>query len=260
MEIYFPSTYVDQGELEAFDNVAKGKYTLGLGQKEMAFVGEEEDVVSISLTAVRNLMEKNGISYKDVGRLEVGTETQIDKSKSIKTHLMSLFAQEGNFDVEGVTSTNACYGSTNALFNTLNWVQSQAYDGRYGLVVSSDIAVYVRGPARPTGGCGAIAMLIGPDAPLVIDPIRATFMDHAYDFYKPDPRSEYPIVDGHHSIDVFLNALKSCLLTWKQKKNKAGEKVLGYKDFDFFCFHTPFSKMVQKAFIHLLLVEIQANP
>ena len=122
MEIYFPSTYVDQAELEAFDNVAKGKYTLGLGQKEMAFVGEEEDVVSISLTAVRNLMEKNGISYKDVGRLEVGTETQIDKSKSIKTHLMSLFAQEGNFDVEGVTSTNACYGSTNALFNTLNWV------------------------------------------------------------------------------------------------------------------------------------------
>lgn len=99
-------------------------------------------------------------------------------------------------------------------------------------------------------------MLVGPDAPLVIDPIRATFMDHAYDFYKPDPRSEYPIVDGHHSMDVFLNALKSCLLTWKHKKARAGEKVLGYKDFDFFCFHTPFSKMVQKAFVHLLLVEI----
>ena len=31
MEIYFPSTYVDQTELEAFDKAPKGKYTVGLG-------------------------------------------------------------------------------------------------------------------------------------------------------------------------------------------------------------------------------------
>ncbi len=55
-----------------------------------------------------------------MGRLEVGTETLIDKSKSIKTTLMQLFAP--NHDIEGVTSINACYGATNALFNTINWV------------------------------------------------------------------------------------------------------------------------------------------
>jgi hydroxymethylglutaryl-CoA synthase len=90
----------------------------------MAFVTEQEDIVSISLTAVRNLLEKNNISPKEIGRLEVGTETMIDKSKSLKTHLMALFAAEGNHDLEGVTSINACYGSTNAIFNTLNWVES----------------------------------------------------------------------------------------------------------------------------------------
>jgi hydroxymethylglutaryl-CoA synthase len=31
MELYFPSTYVDQGDLEQFDGVSKGKYTIGLG-------------------------------------------------------------------------------------------------------------------------------------------------------------------------------------------------------------------------------------
>ena len=31
MEIYFPPTYVDQTELEAYDKVGKGKYTIGLG-------------------------------------------------------------------------------------------------------------------------------------------------------------------------------------------------------------------------------------
>lgn len=41
--------------------------------------------------------------------------------------------------------------------------------GRFAVVVAADIAVYPSGPARPTGGAGAVAMLIGPDAPLVID-------------------------------------------------------------------------------------------
>ena len=50
-----------------------------------------------------------------VGRLEVGTETLLDKAKSLKTLLMSLFRESGNYDVEGITSINACYGSTNAL-------------------------------------------------------------------------------------------------------------------------------------------------
>ncbi len=37
-------------------------------------------------------------------------------------------------------------------------------------------------------------MLIGPDAPIVVNPIRATYMEHAYDFYKPDPSKLYYIL------------------------------------------------------------------
>lgn len=41
--------------------------------------------------------------------------------------------------------------------------------GRYAVVVCGDIAVYATGNARPTGGAGAIAMLVGPNAPLVLE-------------------------------------------------------------------------------------------
>jgi hydroxymethylglutaryl-CoA synthase len=41
--------------------------------------------------------------------------------------------------------------------------------GRYALVVAGDIAVYAAGNARPTGGCGAVAILIGPNAPIVFE-------------------------------------------------------------------------------------------
>lgn len=44
-----------------------------------------------SLTMVTSLLEKYNIDPREIGRLEVGSETVIDKSKSIKTFLMQLF-------------------------------------------------------------------------------------------------------------------------------------------------------------------------
>lgn len=49
---------------------------------------------------VRDLMRYNNILPSQVGRLEIGTETLVDKSKSTKTHLMTLF--ENNHDIEGI--------------------------------------------------------------------------------------------------------------------------------------------------------------
>ena len=114
LEVYFPSTYVAQEDLEAANAVSKGKYTIGLGQDAMAFTGDREDINSICLTVVQSLLEKYGVSPSEVGRLEVGTESLVDKSKSTKTVLMSLFGP-GNNDIEGATVVNACYGGTAAL-------------------------------------------------------------------------------------------------------------------------------------------------
>ena len=54
--------------------------------------------------------------------------------------------------------------------------------------------VYAKGPARPTGGAAAVAMLIGPDAPISFESkLRGSHMAHAYDFYKPNLAGEYPV-------------------------------------------------------------------
>lgn len=258
MEVYFPNTYVAQEDLETFYGVSKGKYTIGLGQHKMAFASDREDVNTISLTVLHNLMTNYGIDWNDVGRLEVGTETLLDKSKSTKTFLMELFKASGNHDIEGITSINACYGGTNALFNTLNWMESNAWDGRYGIVICADLAVYDKGPARATGGAGAIAILIGPNAPLVIETnVRFSYMDNLYDFYKPDPSSEYPTVDGGLSQNSYINALERTYEGLKIKSLNAGKKPINITDLDFFCFHTPYSKLIQKSFMRLYWKDIQ---
>lgn len=186
---------MSEAELEAFDSVSQGKYTIGLGQEYMAFVDDREDINSFALTgtppsfflypimpdisaAVSNLLEKYDIDPKSIGRLEVGTETIIDKSKSVKTVLMDLFTASGNMDIEGIDSKNACYGSTAAVFNCINWIESNSWDGRNAIIFAGDIAIYREGNARAVGGAGGCAMLIGPNAPIVFERelINATLM------------------------------------------------------------------------------------
>ncbi|KAG0666798.1 3-hydroxy-3-methylglutaryl coenzyme A synthase [Monosporozyma unispora] len=249
-QIYIPTQYVSQDSLEEHDGVSKGKYTIGLGQTNMVFVNDREDIYSMALTVVNNLLTTYNIDKSTIGRLEVGTETLLDKSKSIKSVLMQLF-NDTNGDIEGVDTINACYGGTNALFNAINWIESSNWDGRDAIVVCGDIAIYEKGPARPTGGAGMVAMLVGPNAPLVMDRTRASYMEHVYDFFKPDLTSEYPVVQGHYSLICYVKALDKAYANYKAKFNN-GNKLTITDLFDYNVFHVPTCKLVTKSFARLL--------
>ncbi|KAL2918176.1 3-hydroxy-3-methylglutaryl coenzyme A synthase [Polyrhizophydium stewartii] len=261
VEFYVAKKCVDQTELEKFDGASAGKYTIGLGQQRMAFCDDREDINSICLTAVKSLMDKYNVSYDQIGRLEVGTETIIDKSKSVKSVLMQLFAESGNTNVEGVDTTNACYGGTNALFNSLNWLESSSWDGRYALVVAADIAVYKNGSARPTGGVGAAAILLGRDAPIVFDQgMRVSHIEHVWDFYKPDLHSEYPEVDGPLSNMCYTKAVDICYNRYLDKLEQRGVTGADSSYLDFMLFHCPYTKLVQKSYARLAFNDARRHP
>jgi hydroxymethylglutaryl-CoA synthase len=260
-DIYFPKTFVSQTKLEEFSNVETGKFTIGLGQEDLAFVSDREDIYSMCLTVVSSLMAKYNIRYEDIGRLEVSTETIIDHSKSVKSVLMKLFEESGNSDVEGVDTVHACYAGTNALFNSVAWIESSAWDGRYALVVAGDIAEYASGPARPTGGAGAVAMLIGPGAPIVLERgMRASHMEHAYDFYKPRLDSPYPVVDGQFSNICYLRSLDICFQRLKAKSMRLAGEAITTESFDHVVFHSPYNKLVQKSFSRLYYNDFLEHP
>lgn len=280
-----------QSELETFLGVSAGKYTIGLGQQKMSFCDDREgehdtkyetpmfivricrltrrvDIYSMALTTVSSLLRKYSIDPNSIGRLEVGSETLLDKSKSCKSVLMQLFGE--NTDIEGVDTVNACYGGINALINSVNWVESSAWDGRDALVVAGDIALYDKPAARPTGGAGCVAIVVGPDAPLVLEPVRASYMKHVYDFYKPDFKSEYPIVDGQLSNTCYLEALDKCYQTYRRKKLASKATMTNGVDansggsfmdtFDYMAFHTPYCKLVAKGYGRLLFNDFRSDP
>ena len=244
IETYFPKLFVSQEKLEKHNNIPKGKYTNGLMQNNMSVPDDTEDIVSMCLTALNSLLIKSQLDTKDIGRLSVGTETIVDKSKSIKTILLDHFNFDNN--VIGVDYINACYGGTAAILDSINWIESSRWDGRYAVVITGDIAIYDKGPARPTGGAGVTAILIGPDAPIVFDTTISSYFEHAYDFYKPNLNSEYPVVDGKLSNECYLRALDYCYHDFHIKDGRS------ITSFDYSIFHAPYGKLVKKSYERLL--------
>ncbi|OAQ71311.1 hydroxymethylglutaryl-CoA synthase [Pochonia chlamydosporia 170] len=264
MEIYVPAQCLDQTLFEKHEGASAGKFTIGLGLTSMNYCTDREDVCSLALTAVSSLLRKYNIDPNSIGRLEVGTESMVDKAKSVKTVLTQLFEPHGNTSMEGVDTMNACYGGTNALFNAVNWVESRSWDGRDAMVVASDIALYNQPASRPTGGAGCVAMLVGPNAVLSLEPsLRGTYMTHSFDFYKPNLKSEYPLVNGHESVRCYLSAVDNChknLLQRREKfKNRSNGHSVDHDEkggvldlFDYMAFHTPNCKLVSKSYGRLM--------
>ena len=232
-DYYCPNHCIRASDLEVFHS-SKGQYTIGRGQENITFCSDDEDAVSMAMSVLIRLMERCGLNYNEIGRLEVGTESQVDRAKSIKSFLMELFGEHGCYDVVGVDTYNACYGGTNALFNTLNWVQSDSWNGKYAIVVCSDIAVHPDRAHLSGIGASAIAMLVGPHAPFIVDPKRATFIKHTWDFYRPIGwHNNDAIIDLDIATEQYEEALAACQENFSSQVGTADILSL----YNYFAFH-----------------------
>ena len=96
---------------------------------------------------------------------------------------MSFFQADDHHSVEGVDTFSACYGGTNALFNTKSWMQSTSWQG--SLAQWSPVRG-ASGPATLSGiGASSISMLLCPLASMRMGKLRVSFIKHAWDFYRP---------------------------------------------------------------------------
>jgi len=122
-------------------------------------------------------------------------------------------------------------------------------------------------------------MLIGPNAPIAFEPgLRGTYMQHVYDFYKPDLTSEYPYVNGSFSVNCYTESLDACYKAYNMRevllKSQANGHVNGngvvaedatstktpLDRFDYWAFHAPTCKLVAKSYGRLLYNDFLTNP
>ena len=98
--------------------------------------------------------------------------------------------------------------------------------------------------------------MVGPNAPIRFEGIKATCSKNAYDFYKPNMDSPFPTVDGKLSINCYFDALDYCFERYKTNFERiTGEKFEIENSANFFLFHSPFVKLVRKSFARIYFNE-----
>jgi hydroxymethylglutaryl-CoA synthase len=254
MGIAVPRRYIDIEDLARARGIDPAKYTQGLGAAEMAVAEPGEDTVSLAADAGRRALAAAKLDGSELGLLVVGTETGVDHSKPVASYVHGLLDLPRSMRV--YDTQHACYGGTAGLMTALEWIASGAAAGKSALVICSDIARYGLGTAgEPTQGAGAVAMVIGRNpAMLEIDiGITGTSSTHVHDFWRPLGMREAQ-VDGHYSVQCYLDALASAYRGWKQK---AIERELVHADsmvsekLARICYHVPFCKMARKAHVQV---------
>lgn len=126
----------------------------------------------------------------------------------------------------------------------------------------ADIAAYAPGPARCTGGAGAMAFLVGPQAPLVLERgLRAFHMTNTYDFYKPcnGMSSEFPLVDANLSLVSYLTSAEEAYRRFRDRFQRLQGREVQAQDFAAVIMHCPFYKLVQKGLGRLYYLDVRAG-
>lgn len=75
------------------------KYTKGLGLRASSFPDTYEDIVTMGANAAKRLMDREGLTPADIGRIDVATESAFDNSKPVSTYVAGCLEQvyEGDF-------------------------------------------------------------------------------------------------------------------------------------------------------------------
>ncbi len=193
MAVYVPQLYLPIQSLATARALEYDKLHKGLGLTAMAMPDAHEDVATMAANAVLELIQKNKLDPRHIGRLYVGTESGLDGSKPIASYVVGMLSQyfENQYGTncllqcDAVDLTFACIGAVDALQNTLDWVKGSPE--RLGIVVSTDFAKYELGSGGEyTQGAGAVAMLIKQQPRLLAigDAWGVATVD-VHDFFKP---------------------------------------------------------------------------
>ncbi len=227
LAFYTPKLYLDIRTLAGARDISYEKLAHGLGLHKMSLPDAHEDAATMAAEVIAELIERNNLDPRTIGRIYLGTESALDGAKPTATYAVGMVEQQladrygpdsfRHCDV--VDLTFACIGAVDALQNTLDWVATDRRN--IGIVVASDIAKYeLHSTGEYTQGAGAVAMLVRwQPRLLVVRQLYGVAMESVHDFYKPrrERFTETPIFDGQYSNQCYQQRMSEALADWRQR-------------------------------------------
>ena len=252
LQVYIPGRCVAKQDAVPFSLYPRIQ---GDASERLTVLPTDEDVVSMALTVVRDLMERTGIGWESVGMIQVGTSTNVDRTKPIQSYICGMFNQRGGHDIIGGDNTFACNSGMNALMHVATWMSSPLWNGKLGLVVTADhshTATAIHYPYdRVWNGAAACAAVIAPDGMLGIESYDSRTC-HNFTSTRPaatSPWRSYPEAGGAEAFERFYDReLIQIVQSWKRKHG-----VTQLADaFDYFAIHDVTPSRIRKAFATIM--------
>jgi len=250
--------------------ISPAKYLNGIGVAKMSRPDTYQDAVTLAANAVYELIERNNIRPKEINRIEIGTETGPDESKSIGMYVLGTLEKKlGKGSLKRCATPEgkaACASTAFAFENALDWIWSGRSNGSCRIICGTDIANYgLNSGGEPTQGAAAVAVLVKPEPKLLeFDKVIGQYTEDEGSFYRPS-FSHVAFVNGKESEKKYMIAMREAFDHYAEQaiesgliSLKPGESLTDH--FDLLSFHQPFPKMIEKAYSALKIHEDRQLP
>jgi polyketide biosynthesis 3-hydroxy-3-methylglutaryl-CoA synthase-like enzyme PksG len=265
INVFAGSAYLDVEKLARHRKLDMTRFT-NLLMKEKTVALPYEDPISFGVNAARPLVDALSPDEKD--RIEMVitcTESAFDFGKSMSTYFHRLLGLNRNcrlFEVK-----NACYSGVAGLQMAVNFVLSQSSPGAKALVIATDISRFlaVEGGdalsedwsfAEPSGGAGAVAMLVS-ETPHVFQVDVGANGYYGYEVMDTcRPVADSEAGDAELSLLSYLDCFEGA---FKEYLKRVPGADFG-STFSYLAMHTPFGGMVKGAHRDMMRKMVRANP
>lgn len=233
---YSSRYFLDLATLARARGVEVDKFYVGLGQQKMAVPPPGEDIVTLAANAAAEILQPH--DREKIELVLFATESGIDFSKAAGIYVHQLLNLPLRCRV--LELKQACYAATGGLQLGLTWLRQ--HPEKKVLLLASDIARYgFNTSGESSQGAGAVAVLLSASPRLVAIELESGFYtEDVMDFWRPNYRDE-ALVDGKYSCELYLKILGE---TWQQYRELS---ELKFQDHDYFCYHVPVPRLVEKA-------------
>lgn len=265
LNIYPGMSYVDATELAQHRQMNLKRFE-NLMMREKTVALHSEDPVTFAVNAAKPLVD--ALSPQERRRIELVitcTESGIDFGKSLSTYVHAYLGLERRcrmFELK-----QACYSGTAGLQSAVSFILSEQSPGAKALVIGVDLCRFLWSGvgdvkeqpwafAEPSGGAGAVAMLISAQPHIFRIDVGASGV-HGYevmDTCRPGPETEAG------SPDLSLMSYLDCC---EQSFSNYRDRVAGadyQTTFQYLAFHTPFGGMVKGAHRSMMRKFSKASP
>lgn len=265
MNVFGGTAYIDVVRLAKHRNLDMNRFE-NLLMREKSIALPYEDPISFGVNAAKPLIDV--LTQEEKDRIEMVitcTESAFDFGKSMSTYYHDLLDLNRNcrlFEVK-----NACYSGVAGLQIAINFVLSQTSPGGKALVIATDVSRFMVEEggealsadwsfAEPTGGSGAVAMLVSDRAHIFQIDVGANgyYGYEVMDTCRPSPDTDAG--DTDLSLLSYLDCCENAYLEYQKRVHGAhfGET------FGYLSYHTPFGGMVKGAHRNMMRKLVKASP